>query len=73
MTHDPVVRYTIERAMAEVRGADRKTRQIMMIEIAAKQLALQILEYEETSAKEQSPSGGGPSSGQQVLGDDGTT
>lgn len=35
--------------MAEVRNADRKTRQIMSIEIAAKQLALQILEYEEMS------------------------
>lgn len=34
--------------MAEVRSADRRTRQIMMIEIAAKQLALQIVEYEES-------------------------
>lgn len=44
---DPVVKYTVDRAMAEVRNADRKTRKIMSIEIAAKQLALQILEYEE--------------------------
>lgn len=50
MGSDPVVRYTVERAMLEVRNADRKTRQIMKIEIAAKQLALQILDYEETSA-----------------------
>ncbi|OIW33205.1 hypothetical protein CONLIGDRAFT_677007 [Coniochaeta ligniaria NRRL 30616] len=56
-SNDPVVRYTIERAMAEVRSADRRTRQIMMIEIAAKQLALQIVEYEE--------SGGNVANGQQ--------
>ena len=48
-SNDPVVRYTVERAMAEVRSADRRTRQIMMIEIAAKQLALQIVEYEEAN------------------------
>lgn len=56
-SNDPVVRYTVERAMAEVRSADRRTRQIMMIEIAAKQLALQIVEYEE--------SGGNVPNGQQ--------
>ncbi|KAB5569989.1 hypothetical protein GE09DRAFT_958018 [Coniochaeta sp. 2T2.1] len=57
-SNDPVVRYTVERAMAEVRTADRRTRQIMMIEIAAKQLALQIVEYEESN-------GNGPNGQQQ--------
>jgi len=47
-SNDPLVRFTVERAMAEVRSADRRTRQIMMIDIAAKQLALQIVEYEES-------------------------
>lgn len=61
MSNDPVLRYTIDRALNDVRAADRKTRQIMMVEIAAKQLALQILEYEETVAAEQHS--GGPSQG----------
>ncbi|KAL1871597.1 hypothetical protein VTK73DRAFT_1987 [Phialemonium thermophilum] len=81
MSSDPVVRFTIERAMADVRGADRKTRQIMMIEIAAKQLALQVIEYEESLAAEQQQHHhhhqqqaqqlqGGPAQGQQGLGGD---
>ncbi|KAK1768527.1 hypothetical protein QBC33DRAFT_489818 [Phialemonium atrogriseum] len=75
MSNDPVVRYTIDRAIADLRAADRKTRQIMMIEIAAKQLALQILEYEESVAAEQQQQQQqqqpGPPQGQQDLGGDG--
>jgi hypothetical protein len=71
------VRYTIERAMAEVRSADRRTRQIMMIEIAAKQLALQIVEYEENGAHGQQQQQGGGAGGQngqvQNGGQDGTS
>ena len=72
MTNDPVLRYTIDRAMNDVRAADRKSRQIMMIEIAAKQLALQILEYEESVAAEQKQQQqSGPPQGQQGMGGDG--
>lgn len=58
-SNDPVVRYTVERAMAEVRTSDRRTRQIMMIEIAAKQLALQIVEYEDSVRDSQNVNGQG--------------
>lgn len=50
---DPVVRYTVEQAMAQVRGADKKTRYMLMIEAAARQLAFQIALYEETVQDEQ--------------------
>jgi hypothetical protein len=50
---DPVVRYTIERAMADIRAADKKTRHMLMIEAAAKQLAFQIVSYEDILHEEQ--------------------
>ncbi|KAM0819232.1 putative IBR domain-containing protein [Seiridium cardinale] len=50
---DPVVKYTIERAMADIRAADKRTRHMLMIEAAAKQLAFQIVAYEETVHEEQ--------------------
>ncbi|KAI0195136.1 hypothetical protein EV127DRAFT_179753 [Xylaria flabelliformis] len=50
---DPVVRYTVEQAMAQVRGADKKTRYMLMIEAAARQLAFQIAMYEESAQEEQ--------------------
>ena len=50
---DPVVRYTVERAMADLRAADKRTRQMLMIEVAAKQLAWNILQFEETQAEDQ--------------------
>ncbi|KAJ8120050.1 hypothetical protein O1611_g10465 [Lasiodiplodia mahajangana] len=50
---DPVVRYTVEQAMAQVRGADKKTRYMLMIEAAARQLAFQIALYEDTVQEEQ--------------------
>lgn len=46
-TNDPVARYAIDRAVAEVRAADKKTRQLIAIEVKAKLLALQIVEYED--------------------------
>lgn len=50
---DPVVKYTIERAMADIRAADKRTRHMLMIEAAAKQLAFQVVAYEETLHEEQ--------------------
>ncbi|KAH8668346.1 hypothetical protein BX600DRAFT_254445 [Xylariales sp. PMI_506] len=50
---DPVVKYTIERAMADIRAADKKTRHMLMIEAAAKQLAFQIVAYEDAVQEEQ--------------------
>lgn len=58
---DPIVRYTVDRAMAEVRTADRRARQIIAIEVAAKQLALNILAYEEDAGHDEQ--GGGVGSG----------
>ncbi|KAI1331080.1 hypothetical protein F5Y16DRAFT_291987 [Xylariaceae sp. FL0255] len=50
---DPVVRYTIEQGMAQVRAADKKSRHMLMIEAAARQLAFQISLYEEAVQEEQ--------------------
>ncbi|KAI0881969.1 uncharacterized protein GGS22DRAFT_171244 [Annulohypoxylon maeteangense] len=50
---DPVVRYTVEQAMALVRGADKKARSMLMIEATARQLAFQIAQYEEAIEDEQ--------------------
>ncbi|KAI1337855.1 hypothetical protein F5Y15DRAFT_146191 [Xylariaceae sp. FL0016] len=50
---DPVVRYTVEQAMAQVRSADKKTRYMLMVEAAARQLAFQIAEYEDVVQEEQ--------------------
>ncbi|KAI1453615.1 hypothetical protein F4805DRAFT_362534 [Annulohypoxylon moriforme] len=49
---DPVVRYNVEQAMALVRGADKKTRAMLMIESHARQLAFQIVQYEEAIEEE---------------------
>jgi hypothetical protein len=56
---DAAVRYTVERSISDVRAADKKARQLIKIEIAAKQLALQILEYEELSAHDEHDGSGG--------------
>ncbi|ORY69675.1 uncharacterized protein BCR38DRAFT_419772 [Pseudomassariella vexata] len=50
---DPVVRYTIERAMADIRAADKKTRQMLLIEAAARELAFRVVSYEEAAQEEQ--------------------
>ncbi|KAI1374614.1 hypothetical protein F4677DRAFT_425580 [Hypoxylon crocopeplum] len=63
---DPVVRYTVEQAMAQVRGAtDRKARLMLMIEATARQLAFQITQYEDAVQEEQQQNhaGGGPQGG----------
>ena len=49
---DAAVRYMVERCMSDVRAADKKARQLIKVEIAAKQLALEILQYEEIVASE---------------------
>ncbi|KAI1504186.1 hypothetical protein F5X99DRAFT_53351 [Biscogniauxia marginata] len=54
---DPVVRYTVEQAMAQVRGADKKTRHMLMVEAAARQLAFQIVQYEDAVQEEQGQQG----------------
>ncbi|KAI1082207.1 hypothetical protein F5B20DRAFT_532564 [Whalleya microplaca] len=54
---DPVVRYTVEQAMAQVRSADKKTRHMLLVEAAARQLAFQITEYEEALQEEQDHAG----------------
>jgi len=51
------------RAMSDVRSSDRATRQLMQIDIAAKQLALQIAAYEDMV-------GGQDDQSQQVMGDE---
>jgi 3-dehydrosphinganine reductase len=56
----------VTRAMGEVRAADKATRQLIQIDITAKQLALQIAEYEEMVGGGQEPPGGG----QQMMGDE---
>lgn len=72
---DAAVRYTVERCMSDVRAADRKARQLIKVEIAAKQLALEILEYEEMAAGQgdhdahDAPDGGGQPVQDHAVGD----
>ncbi|OTB17900.1 hypothetical protein K445DRAFT_315642 [Daldinia sp. EC12] len=54
---DPVVRFTVEQAMAQVRGADRTNRLMMMIDATSKQLAYQICLYEEAIREQQNQAG----------------
>ncbi|KAM7207359.1 Protein of unknown function (DUF3716) domain containing protein [Naviculisporaceae sp. PSN 640] len=68
MTANPVLQHMVNKAMADVRQADKATRQLILIDITAKQLALQIAEYEEMTSN-QDNTGQGP--GQQIMGDDG--
>lgn len=66
---NPMLQHLLNRALTEVRGADKATRQLIAIECTAKKLALQVVEYEELiSSQDQSGSAGGP--GQQGLGED---
>jgi len=46
-TNNTVLQQAIARAMNDVRGADKATRVLMHIDIAAKQLALHLAEYED--------------------------
>ncbi len=52
--NDPTVAFAMERAFAEVRGADIHARNMMMIEIHAKQLALSIIAREEARVESES-------------------
>ena len=72
MTADPNLRYSIEQAMNEVRGADRRTRQLIAIDVAAKQLALQIAAYEDILTAETHPpqQGQPPSAQPHMIGDE---
>jgi 3-dehydrosphinganine reductase len=63
LTNNPMLQQMVNRAIGEVRSADRATRQLIQIDITAKQLALQLAEYEEMVGNQE------PSVGQ-VMGDD---
>ncbi|KAH6624283.1 hypothetical protein B0J18DRAFT_173692 [Chaetomium sp. MPI-SDFR-AT-0129] len=63
LINNPVLQQMVNRAMGEVRQADKATRQLIRIEIAAKQLALQIVETEEMVNHQDQ-------AGQQVLSDE---
>lgn len=69
LTSNPVLQHMVNKAMADVRQADKATRQLILIDITAKQLALQIAEYEEMTSNPDNSGGQGP--GQQMMGDDG--
>lgn len=66
---NPMLQHMLNRALSEVRSADKATRQLILMECAAKKLALKMVDYEELiSSQEQSGNPGGP--GQQGLGED---
>jgi 3-dehydrosphinganine reductase len=69
LTNNPVLQQMVNRAMGEVRSADKATRQLILIDVTAKQLALQIAEYEEMVGNQEQ--GGGQAPGQQIMGDEG--
>ncbi|KAI1412944.1 hypothetical protein F5Y13DRAFT_162138 [Hypoxylon sp. FL1857] len=54
---DPLVRYRVEQAMAQVRGANKKTRMMYLIEATARQLAYLITQYEEEAQENQGQAG----------------
>ncbi|KAK3944584.1 hypothetical protein QBC46DRAFT_360916 [Diplogelasinospora grovesii] len=47
MTSNPMLLHAINRAMGEVRSSDKATRQLIQIESTARQLAIQIADYED--------------------------
>ncbi|KAI1769194.1 hypothetical protein GGR53DRAFT_461688 [Hypoxylon sp. FL1150] len=66
-TTDPIVRYTIEQAMAQIRAADKKARRMLMIDAASRQLAYQIVQYEEALREEHAQAAGGPQGAPQPV------
>ena len=68
-TQNPALQNTITSAINQTRSLDKMSRQLLHIDITAKQLALQIVEYEEMLAHggHDSPS---LMSAQQGMGDD---
>lgn len=49
-SHDAGVKHTVQGALVQVRQADRYTRALIEVEVAAKQLALKIVQAEEVAA-----------------------
>lgn len=49
-SHDAGVKHTVQNALVQVRQADRYTRALIEVEVAAKQLALKIVHAEEVAA-----------------------
>lgn len=49
-SHDAGVKHTVQNALVQVRQADRYTRALIEVEVAAKQLALKIVQAEEVAA-----------------------
>lgn len=49
-SHDAGVKHTVQNALLQVRQADRYTRALIDVEVAAKQLALKIVQAEEVAA-----------------------
>jgi 3-dehydrosphinganine reductase len=62
-TNNTMLQQMITRAMNDVRTSDKATRQLMQIDIAAKQLALHLAEYEDLVGSQDGQ-------GQQVMGDE---
>ena len=52
-TPETLATFHLNKALGELRGADKKARHLMMSELSAKQLALNIAQYEELSREEQ--------------------
>lgn len=71
-TSDPLVKFHVEKAMADVRGADRKTRHLMAIEVTARQLALNIAQYEDVLREEQGGASQAAVAGAGLVEDDGS-
>ncbi|KAK0623008.1 hypothetical protein B0T14DRAFT_426493 [Immersiella caudata] len=64
-TNNTMLQQIITRAISEVRGSDKATRQLLQIDATAKQLALQVAEYEEMLANANQDG-----QGQHVMGDE---
>lgn len=70
LTNNPVLQQMVSRAMSDVRQADKATRQLILIDITAKQLALQIAEYEDMISNQEQQGGPGVPGQQGVMGDE---
>ncbi|KAK4169276.1 hypothetical protein QBC43DRAFT_59559 [Cladorrhinum sp. PSN259] len=71
MPHTTLFQEVLSKAYNDVRSADKPTRMLYQIQCTAKQLALQIVEYEEMTGGAQEQHPGIPGPGQQVMGDEG--
>lgn len=50
---DGMSKQYLDRALSEMRAADKKTRQLLMVEMAARQLAFNIVQFEDMTREEQ--------------------